>query len=83
VLKEFFVSSSSLQVNLVIGNGVGKHPIWFNVCISVSAPIEFERMVLELRRQRLLGEQKLDQLFQFIEDFASLLKPLHVAMKLG
>jgi hypothetical protein len=40
-------------------------------------------MIFVLRRQGLPGEQKFDQRFQLFEVFASLLKPLHVAMKLG
>jgi hypothetical protein len=40
-------------------------------------------MVFVLRRQRLAREQKLDQGFEFFEVFASLLKALHVAVKLA
>jgi hypothetical protein len=83
VFEEFFMGTSPLQVNIFIGNGVNKHPIRFNVCIPVSGPIEFERMIFVSRRQGLLSEQKFDQHFQFIEVFASLLKPLHVAVKLS
>jgi hypothetical protein len=39
-------------------------------------------MVFVLRRQRLAREQKLDQDFKLFEVFASLLEPLHVAVKL-
>jgi hypothetical protein len=53
------------------------------VRISVSGPIEFERMVFVLRRQGLRGEQKLDQFFQLFEVFAPLLEPLYVAVKLA
>ena len=77
------MGSSPLQMNFFIGGGVDKHPIRFNVRISVSGPIAFERMIFILRRQGMPGEQKLDQYFQFFEVLASLLKPLHVAMKLG
>jgi hypothetical protein len=52
------------------------------MCITVSSPIEFERMVFVLR-QGLRLEKKLDQLFEFVEVFAFLLKPLHVAVKLA
>jgi hypothetical protein len=40
-------------------------------------------MVLVVRWQNFACEQKLDELFQFIEVLASLLKPLHVAVKLA
>jgi hypothetical protein len=82
-LKEFFVGSGSLQVNCFGGSGVDEHPIRLNVSISVSGPIEFERLVFVLRRQGLRGEQKLDQFFQLFEVFAPLLEPLYVAVKLA
>jgi hypothetical protein len=53
------------------------------MCVSVSGPIEFERMIFVLRRQRLRCEEKLDKRLQFVEVFAALLKPLHVAVKLA
>jgi hypothetical protein len=83
VLKELFVGSSPLQVNFFGGGGVDEHPIRFNMCVSVSGPIEFERMIFVLRRQRLRCEEKLDKRLQFVEVFAALLKPLHVAVKLA
>jgi hypothetical protein len=51
--------------------------------IAVSGPVEFERMVFVLRWQGLRFKQKLDQSFQLFEVFASLLKPLHVSLKLA
>jgi hypothetical protein len=77
------VGSGPLQVDLLIGSGVDKHPIGFNVRISVSSPIEFERMIFVLQRQGLASEQQFDQRFQLFEVFASLLQPLHVAVKLS
>jgi hypothetical protein len=83
MLKELFVGSCPLQVDLFSGRGVDQHPIRFNVSIPVSGPIEFERMVFVLHWQGLRREQKLDQDFEFFKVFASLLKPLYVAMKLA
>lgn len=83
IFKEFRVGSGSLQVKLFGGSGVDQHPIGFDMRISVSSPIEFERMVFVRRGQGISREQKLDQRFQLFEVFASLLKPLHVAMKLA
>jgi len=54
------MGASSLQVNIFIGSGVDEYPIGFNVCISVPCPVEFERMVFVLRRQRLPNKQKAD-----------------------
>ena len=77
------MGSRPFQVNPFSRGGVDEHPIRLNVRISVSGPIEFERMVFVLRWQRLVCEQKLDQLFQLFKILAPLLKTLHVAMKLG
>jgi hypothetical protein len=83
VLKELFVGSSSLQVNLFCASGVDQHPIRFNVSVSVSGPIEFEGMVFVLRRQGLAREQKFNQSFLLFQVFAALLEPLHIAVKLA
>ena len=83
VLKEFFVGSGSLQVNFFGRSVIDQHPIRLNVSVSVSGPIEFERVGFELRRQGLGSKQQLDQSLEFFEVFASLLKPFHVAVKLA
>jgi hypothetical protein len=57
------MGSRSFEVNFLGGCGVDKHSIWLNVGISVSGPIEFERMIFVLRRQGLRREQKFDQPF--------------------
>jgi hypothetical protein len=83
LLKELFVGSGSFQMDVICGSGVDQHPIRFNVSIAVSGPIEFEWVVFVLRGQGLPGEEKLDQVFEFFEVFASLLEPFRVAVKLG
>jgi hypothetical protein len=70
-------------MNLFSSRGVDQHPIWLNVSIPVSCPVEFERVIPILREQGFRRKQKLDQFFQLLEVFASLLKPLDVALKLA
>jgi hypothetical protein len=77
------MAPGALQVDFFGGNRVDEHPIRLDMSISVSGPIEFEGMVFVLRRQGLAFEQKFNQLFQLSEVFASLLKSLHVAVKLA
>ena len=48
--------SCPLQMYLFIGRGVDQHPVGLNVRISVSGPIEFERMIFVARRQGLFRE---------------------------
>lgn len=81
--EEFFVASGPLQVNFFICSRVDQYPIRFNVRIPVTGPVQFERMILVLRRLGLPGKQELNQQLQLSEVFSSPLKPLHIAMELG
>ena len=63
------MGSGSFQVDLICCDGINQDPVRFDVSISVSSPIELERVVFVLRRQKLTCEQKLDQDFELIQIF--------------
>ena len=83
VFEEFLVCSGALQVDRVRSGGVYQNPVRLNVSVALSGPVEFQRVIFVLWRQRLPSEQKLDQLFQLLGVFAPLLESLHIAIKLA